>query len=93
MARAAHGLTIGADEFETATILREGADGLTRIVTGTLWQERKSALIEAYEAATRGISPASPRLRSFMGVLRLLGARSRSGSGLGLFAHVRFLAC
>jgi hypothetical protein len=37
MARIAYRLTLGADGFETATILGEGADGLTRIVTRSSW--------------------------------------------------------
>jgi hypothetical protein len=31
MATAAYGVTLGVDGFETATILREGGDGLTRM--------------------------------------------------------------
>ena len=50
MARMAYRSILGADGFETATILGEGADGLTRIVTRSSWQERESAPVEAYEA-------------------------------------------
>jgi hypothetical protein len=50
MATTAYGLMLAADGFETATILREGADGLTRIITRSPWQERESAPVEAYEA-------------------------------------------
>jgi len=46
----ANELMSGRDCFETATILREGADGLTRIVTQSSSQERESAPVEAYEA-------------------------------------------
>jgi hypothetical protein len=50
MARIAYGSTLDADGFETATILGESADGLTRIVTRSSWHERESAPVEAYEA-------------------------------------------
>jgi hypothetical protein len=50
MATTSYGVTLDADGFEMATILREGADGLTRIVTRSSWQERESAPVEAYEA-------------------------------------------
>jgi hypothetical protein len=50
MATTAYSVTLGVDGFETATILREGADGLTRIVARSSWQERESGLVEAYEA-------------------------------------------
>jgi len=50
MARTAYRLTLGADGFETVTILGEEADGLTRIVTRSSWQERESLPVEAYEA-------------------------------------------
>jgi hypothetical protein len=50
MATTAYGVMLGAHGFETATILREGADGLTRIVRRSPWQERGSAPLAAYEA-------------------------------------------
>jgi hypothetical protein len=50
MATTAFGVTLGLDGFETATILREGADGLTCIVARSSWQERQSGPVEAYEA-------------------------------------------
>jgi len=50
MATTPYGVTLGVDGFETATILGEGADGLTRIVARSSWQERESAPVEAYEA-------------------------------------------
>jgi hypothetical protein len=38
------------DDFEQATILRTGPDGVTRVITRISWAERESVLVEAYEA-------------------------------------------